>query len=89
MFVFNNDFVKLRQVILSYNLPVNNLSLLGTKLQSASLSIVGRNLLLLYKDKRNNYFDPESSYTNGNAQGLEAFGVPRTRNIGVNLTVKF
>ena len=89
IFTFNNDFVKLRQVILSYNLPVGKFSILGTKLQSASVSIVGRNLALLYKDKRNKYFDPESSYTNGNAQGLEAFGVPRTRNIGVNLTVKF
>mgnify|MGYP000928639322 CR=1 FL=1 len=87
MFTFNNDFVKLRQVILSYNLPVNQMSFL--KLQSASVSLVGRNLLLLYKDKKNNYFDPESSYSNGNAQGLEAFGVPRTRSIGINLTVKF
>jgi TonB-linked SusC/RagA family outer membrane protein len=89
IFVFNNDFIKLRQVIISYNLPVAKMSILGSKIQSASLSLVGRNLLLLYKDKRNNYFDPESSYTNGNAQGLEAFGVPRTRNIGVNLQVKF
>jgi TonB-linked SusC/RagA family outer membrane protein len=87
MFTFNNDFIKLRQVILSYNLPVNKMSFL--KLQAASISLVGRNLLLLYKDKKNNYFDPESSYTNGNAQGLEAFGVPRTRSLGVNLTVKF
>ncbi|WP_229249225.1 SusC/RagA family TonB-linked outer membrane protein [Dyadobacter sandarakinus] len=87
MFVFNNDFVKLRQVILSYTLPAKLLSPL--KVQSASVSLVGRNLVLLYKDKRNNYFDPESSYSNGNAQGLEAFGVPRTRSLGVNLTVKF
>ncbi|MCF2487912.1 SusC/RagA family TonB-linked outer membrane protein [Dyadobacter sp. CY347] len=87
IFTFNNDFIKLRQVILSYNLNVSKLSFL--KLQAASVSLVGRNLLLLYKDKRNNYFDPESSYTNGNAQGLEAFGVPRTRSLGVNLTVKF
>ncbi len=87
MFTFNNDFVKLRQVILSYNLPVDKFKAL--KLQAASLSLVARNLALLYKDKRNNYFDPESSYTNGNAQGLEAFGVPRTRSLGVNLTVKF
>ena len=87
IFTFNNDFVKLRQVILSYNLNVSKMSFL--KLQSASVSLVGRNLLLLYKDKRNNYFDPESSYTNGNAQGLEAFGVPRTRSLGANLTVKF
>ncbi len=87
MFTFNNDFIKLRQVILSYNLPMSAFRAL--KLQSASLSLVARNVALLYKDKRNNYFDPESSYTNGNAQGLEAFGVPRTRSLGVNLTVKF
>lgn len=87
VFVFNNDFVKLRQVIFSYSLPVNKLSFL--KLQSASISLVARNVAILYKDKRNKYFDPESGYTNGNAQGLEAFGVPRTRTIGVNLTAKF
>ena len=84
IFTFNNDFVKLRQVVLSYRLPLGKF-----KLQSATISLVGRNLLLLYKDKRNNYFDPESSYSNGNAQGLEAFGVPRTRSMGVNLSVKF
>ena len=87
MFMFNNDFIKLRQVILSYNLPVSKFPFL--KLQAASISIVGRNLAILYKDKKNQYFDPESGYTSSNAQGLEAFGVPRTRSLGVNLTVKF
>ncbi|GAB3801146.1 SusC/RagA family TonB-linked outer membrane protein [Spirosoma humi] len=87
MFMFNNDFVKLRQVVLSYNLPVGKLPFL--KLQSATVSLVARNLAILYKDKKNQYFDPESSYTSTNAQGLEAFGVPRTRSLGVNLMVKF
>jgi hypothetical protein len=88
LFTFNNNFVKLRQVILTYNIPVQKIGALKWA-QAASFSLVGRNLLLLYKDKKNNYFDPESSYTNGNAQGLEAFGVPRTRSMGVNLSVKF
>jgi len=87
MFMFDNDFVKLRQVILSYNLPIEKFR--WAKLQSATISLVGRNLLTLYRDKRNKYFDPESSYSNSNAQGLEAFGVPRTRSFGVNLIVKF
>ncbi|AKD54235.1 SusC/RagA family TonB-linked outer membrane protein [Spirosoma radiotolerans] len=87
MFMFNNDFVKLRQVILSYNLPVSKLPFL--KVQSATISFVARNLAILYKDKKNQYFDPESGYTSTNAQGLEAFGVPRTRSLGVNLMVKF
>ncbi|MCE6989452.1 SusC/RagA family TonB-linked outer membrane protein [Dyadobacter sp. CY323] len=87
MFMFNNDFIKLRQVVLSYNVPVNKLAFL--KLQSASISLVARNLAILFKDKKNQYFDPESGYTSTNAQGLEAFGVPRTRSLGVNLMVKF
>lgn len=87
MFMFDNDFIKLRQVILSYNLPVEKFQ--WAKLQGATISLIGRNLLTLYRDKRNKYFDPESSYTNSNAQGLEAFGVPRTRSFGVNLIVKF
>ncbi|WP_420151359.1 SusC/RagA family TonB-linked outer membrane protein [Spirosoma sp.] len=87
MFMFNNDFVKLRQIILSYNLPVSKLRFV--KLQGASISFVARNLAILYKDKKNQYFDPESGYTSTNAQGLEAFGVPRTRSLGVNLMVKF
>ncbi|QEL01534.1 SusC/RagA family TonB-linked outer membrane protein [Olivibacter sp. LS-1] len=87
MFMFDNDFVKLRQVILSYNLPIEKFR--WAKLQGATISLVGRNLLTLYHDKRNKYFDPESSYTNSNAQGLEAFGVPRTRSFGINLIVKF
>jgi hypothetical protein len=48
---------------------------------------VGRNLAILYK--KTDLFDPESSYTTGNAQGLEAFGVPRTRSYGLNLSIKF
>ena len=55
--------------------------------QSASVSFVARNLLILYKKTDN--FDPESSYTNSNAQGFEAFGIPRTRSFGINLMAKF
>ncbi|AQG79834.1 SusC/RagA family TonB-linked outer membrane protein [Spirosoma montaniterrae] len=87
MFMFNNDFVKLRQVILSYTLPT--VAVRRMKFQGASISFVARNLAILYKDKKNQYFDPESGYTSTNAQGLEAFGVPRTRSLGVNLMVKF
>ena len=85
IFVYNGSFVKLRQLIFTYHLPVDQLSFI--KLQAASISLVGRNLAILYR--HTNLFDPESSYTNGNAQGLEAFGVPRTRSLGVNLRITF
>jgi hypothetical protein len=43
--------------------------------------------LILYKKAPN--IDPESTFTSGNEQGLEMFGVPRTRSYGLNLMVKF
>ncbi|RAJ09253.1 TonB-linked SusC/RagA family outer membrane protein [Arenibacter echinorum] len=85
IFVYDGSFVKLREVVLSYKIPVERLSFVN--LQSASISLVGRNIAILYKNT--DLFDPESSYTNGNAQGLEAFGVPRTRSIGLDLNLKF
>ncbi|MCD9014199.1 SusC/RagA family TonB-linked outer membrane protein [Parachryseolinea silvisoli] len=85
MFVHDASFVKLRQVILSYRLPVEKLKFV--KIQSATLSLVGRNLAILYKKTDN--FDPEQSLTNGAAQGIESIGLPRTRSYGVNLIVKF
>lgn len=84
LFVYDGGFVKLRQVILSYQIPVKKVDFL----QSASVSLVARNLLTLYSKTKN--FDPESSFTNSSGgQGLESIGLPRTRTIGLNLMVKF
>ncbi|HNW56165.1 MAG TPA: SusC/RagA family TonB-linked outer membrane protein [Bacteroidales bacterium] len=85
VFLHDGSFVKLRQIILTYKIPVNNLSIL--KIQSASISLVGRNLAILYRKTKN--FDPEQSYTNSSNQGFESFGLPRTRSYGLNLMVKF
>ena len=84
LFVHDGSFVKLRQVILSYNITVSKFKLL--KIQSASIALVGRNLLTFYKKTDN--FDPEQSLTNGPAQGIESIGLPRTRSYGVNLLLK-
>ncbi|HWK06055.1 MAG TPA: SusC/RagA family TonB-linked outer membrane protein [Puia sp.] len=84
-FLHDGSFIKLRQVILSYNIPVAKLKMV--KLQSASISFVARNLLILYKQTPN--FDPEQSFTNSNSQGFESIGLPRTRSYGLNLAIKF
>ena len=84
-FVTDADFIKLRSVTLGYSLPSDMLK--KTPFQSVSVSFVARNLFMLYNTARN--IDPESSYSNGNAQGLENFGVPTARSYGVNLFVKF
>ena len=85
LFLHDGGFVKLRQVIFSYNIPTDWLKAINV--QNASVSLVARNLLTIYKQTDN--FDPESSFTNGSSQGFESFGLPRTRSYGLNLMVKF
>jgi hypothetical protein len=87
--VFKTDFIKLRSLIISYNLPVSKLKFV--KLQSASIAIVGRNLAILYRDKRvkGAGLDPEFEQTVSNTTGTAGTGEPRTRNIGLNLNIKF
>ncbi len=84
-FVYDASFAKLRQVILTLNFPKKWLG--KAPIAGVSVSAVGRNLLLLWSKVPN--VDPESTYNNTNAQGLELFGVPQTRSFGVNLGVRF
>jgi hypothetical protein len=84
-FVQKADFIKVRSFVFGYNLPASLLA--KTPLQAANISLVGRNLLLLYNTADN--IDPESNYNNSNAQGLENFGLPTTRSYGLNLSVRF
>jgi TonB-linked SusC/RagA family outer membrane protein len=84
-FVEDADFIKLRSFSLGYNFPSTILE--GTFIQNASLSIVGRNLWILYKTTEN--IDPESNYASGNAQGLENFGLPPSRSLGLDLSINF
>lgn len=85
-FVYDADFIKLRQLTLGYNLPKSLIA--KTPLQSVNLSLVARNLFMLYNQVPN--VDPESSYSvSGNAFGLENFGVPTTRSFGLNLIARF
>ena len=84
-FVTDAGFIKFRQFILGYSLPDKIVA--KTPFQYVNLSLVARNLFLLYSQVKN--VDPESNYTNSNAQGLENFGVPPVRSYGLNLMVRF
>lgn len=87
--VFETDFIKLRRAILRYSFPPDALRFMG--IQSASVALTGTNLLNIYADKRVRELgiDPEMQETTGNAQGSQGVSMPRTRNIGFNLMVKF
>ncbi|WP_165823984.1 SusC/RagA family TonB-linked outer membrane protein [Pseudochryseolinea flava] len=75
---------RVRELSVSYALPVANLKL---PFKSASLGIVARNLFFLYKKTDN--FDPEASYSTGNAQGVAYYNLPSTRSLGFNLNLGF
>lgn len=85
-YVYDASFIKLRDLSLSYSFPTKLLH--KTKvIQALSLSFVGKNLWIIKKSTPN--MDPESNFTNTNAQGIELSQIPGTRSLGFNLNVKF
>lgn len=84
-FVYDSDFVKLRQVSIGYNIPTRLLD--RTPITGMNVSLIARNLLLLYSKVDN--IDPESTFNSLNGQGIEYYGVPQTRSYGFNISMKF
>ncbi|MEQ6122506.1 SusC/RagA family TonB-linked outer membrane protein [Reichenbachiella sp. MALMAid0571] len=83
--VYSSDYVKLRSFVLGYTLPGKLIE--RTPFNSVNISFVGRNLWLIHSKTDN--IDPESTYNNGNSQGLEYTAVPQSRSFGFNLSIKF
>ena len=84
--VFDASYVKLRQVLLGYDLPTTLFK--GNVFQKATIALVGRNLAILYKKVP--HIDPESAFSSDNGEQGQEFGqLPSTRSIGVNLNFKF
>ena len=83
-FIYDNSYVKLRELTLSYAFPKR---LLGKVIQSLSVSFVARNLFNIYKNIPN--IDPDSNYNNGPSLGLEYGSLPSRRSIGMNVNLKF
>ncbi|CAN1539216.1 OMP_RagA_SusC, TonB-linked outer membrane protein, SusC/RagA family [Flavobacteriaceae bacterium] len=84
--VFDASYVKLRQIVLGYSLPKKWLQ--GTFIQDFKLSVVGRNLAILYK--KTPHIDPESAFSSDNGEQGQEFGqLPSARSLGFNINVKF
>jgi TonB-linked SusC/RagA family outer membrane protein len=84
-FVYDASYVKLREVVLTYNLPSDLLA--RTPVRAASLSFVGSNLWIISKNLP--HADPEATQAGGNVQGWQSGVMPMTRNYGFTLNVKF
>ncbi len=87
-FVLDRSYVKLREVVISYQLPQSLISKL--RLRHLEVSLVGRNLFL-WTPKENNIIDPElSTYGNDLAGEFGEFASgPTVRNYGISLRAGF
>ncbi len=83
-FVYDASFIKLREVVLTYNLPKKLMD--KTFMKGASLSFVGSNLWILHKNLP--HADPEASQGAGNIQGWQSGVMPATKNYGFSLNIQ-
>ena len=86
--VLPKDYVKLREVTLSYSFPKSFMK--KTPLTALQLSLIGRNLFM-WTPKKNNFVDPESTnYGNDIRSELGEFAAaPTTRTFGGGVKVTF
>lgn len=83
-FIYDNSYVKIREITLAYRLPK---SWVKKVFEDVSVSFVARNPFILYKNVPN--IDPDSNYNNGSGMGLEYGSLPSRRSYGFNVNVKF
>ena len=89
-FVIDATYAALREATLDYTFSQGLLS--KTPFRTARLSVVGRNLLYLTRAAKFKEMgvSPESAFApTAAAQGYEAFSMPTTRSMGVNLSLTF
>ncbi|TWF41722.1 iron complex outermembrane receptor protein [Chitinophaga polysaccharea] len=85
--VRENTWVKMREISINYQVPSSFIK--RTKVfQSASLSLVGRDLFYLYTSLPD-HINPEGVNGAGNAQGLEFMSLPSFRSLGFQVRVSF
>ena len=84
--VFDNSYVKLRELTIGYQFPEKLISKLG--MTRLSVSAFGRNLFYFYKALKN--YDAESSVgTSWASQAVVGGSTTATRNFGVSLRASF
>ena len=82
-YTYNATNIRLGQVAIGYKLNLASVKFID----DIKLSVVGSNLLFLYKDAP---IDPNKTISTGNGtQGVENFSVPSTRSMGFNIKVNF
>jgi hypothetical protein len=82
--LMSKTYAKLREVTIGYSLPHKWLA--KSFISNASISLVGRNLIYFYKDKRFKDVDLDQYNYSTTGTGLQS---PTTRRLGVNINLVF
>lgn len=77
------SYLKLREMRLSYDLPVSLMDRMG--FSGGSVALIGRNLAL-WSEVEN--IDPETAFDASNVQGLEFGQFPTARSLGFSLSIR-
>ncbi len=81
-YVYDATNISVRELSLGYTLPTKS-----KHFESIDLSIIANNLFFIYKDAP---FDPNIASSTGiGLQGVDIYGQPSTRSIGLNINVNF
>ncbi len=85
MFVYDNSYIKCREITFTYSFPSK---LLGNNkfVKSLDVSFVARNPFMIWKNIPN--IDPDSNYSS-TGMGLEYGSLPSRRSYGLNVNMKF
>ena len=84
-FVYDNSYIKCREITFGYTFPEKMLNKLKV-VKNLSISFVARNPFIIWKRIPN--IDPDSGY-NTSGLGLEYGSLPSRRSYGFNVNVKF
>ena len=81
--VFDLSYIKLRELSIGYDIPLEKMTNLGNHIQDITISLWAQNLWLIYAKNRN--FDPSEI----SRPGGEWSQFPGTRSFGINIKVRF
>ena len=81
-YVYDATNVSLRELSVGYNMSFKN-----SFVETMRLSLIANNLFFIYKDAP---FDPNVAASTGTGlQGVDIYGQPSTRSVGLNINVNF
>ena len=84
MFIYDNSYIKCRELTLTYQVPA---TWLHNWIKGLSVSFVARNPFIVWKNIPD--IDPDSNYNNTTGMGLEYGSLPSRKSYGFNVNIKF